>query len=382
MTQLRVGRTVASMGATTAPRRQHAVPRRSLGDRILTRVVNPLVAAVLRSPVHDLVSERLVLLEYTGHWSGRTFALPVSYVQDGEGLTIVSRRRRRWWRNFREPSGVCVTLRGARREGGGVVVPASRADVAALLRRLYAGAGRPIDAARAFDLAAGKVLVHVELHPPHDEPAPLTGRALWRRWTAVVTAGEAAAFALPAMAGALLAAYDPPFAMLAAVVLVAGAAEGAVLGLAQAIALRSALASVSTRSWVRATTAGALVAWMVGLIPFGVEIGDRDPWLLVAAGVPLGLVLLTAMGVLQARVLRGHVERPRRWIAATAAAWAAGLTAFASITSPLWHEGQPVFAVAGIGILGGLVMAATVAAISGLALVRLVPRRRTSAPPA
>lgn len=45
---------------------------------------------------------------------------------------------------------------------------------------------------------------------------------------------------------------------------------------------------------------------------------------------------------------------------------------FTAVTSPLWQEGQPVALIAAIGILGGAVMAATVAAVTGLVLVRLL----------
>lgn len=47
----------------------------------LNRVVNPLVRAPFRSPLHPLLSRRLVLLRVTGRRSGRTFELPVGYVQ-------------------------------------------------------------------------------------------------------------------------------------------------------------------------------------------------------------------------------------------------------------------------------------------------------------
>lgn len=59
---------------------------------------------------------------------------------------------------------------------------------------------------------------------------------------------------------------------------------------------------------------------------------------------------------------------------ANAVAWAAGLVVFAAFTTPLWQPGQPVVLIALIGALGGLVMAATMAAITGSALTRLLNR--------
>ncbi|WP_159928891.1 MULTISPECIES: hypothetical protein [Nocardia] len=75
-------------------------------------------------------------------------------------------------------------------------------------------------------------------------------------------------------------------------------------------------------------------------------------------------------------VLRGYVRGAVRWIAATAAAWLAGLTAFAAFTTPLWQPGQSPALVAVIGVFGGLLMAAAMAAVSGLLLVRLLGKSR------
>ena len=59
---------------------------------------------------------------------------------------------------------------------------------------------------------------------------------------------------------------------------------------------------------------------------------------------------------------------------ASAAAWLLGLLAFASVSTPLWQPGQSMVIVTAVGILGGLVMAAVVAAVTGAALLRLVPQ--------
>ena len=52
--------------------------------------------------------------------------------------------------------------------------------------------------------------------------------------------------------------------------------------------------------------------------------------------------------------------------------WAVGLLVFTAITTPLWAPGQPAALMAAIGVLGGLAMAGTVAALTGWALVRLL----------
>jgi hypothetical protein len=42
------------------------------------------------------------------------------------------------------------------------------------------------------------------------------------------------------------------------------------------------------------------------------------------------------------------------------------------VATPLWHAGQDVVLVAAIGALGGVGMAATMAAVTGWGLVRLL----------
>jgi hypothetical protein len=86
---------------------------------VLNRTVNPLVAAILRSPAHPLLSGHLMLLTVTGRRSKRTFSFPVAYTQDGDRLTVTLDwpERKRWWRNLRTGAPVGVVLRGVRRTG-------------------------------------------------------------------------------------------------------------------------------------------------------------------------------------------------------------------------------------------------------------------------
>jgi F420H(2)-dependent quinone reductase len=81
------------------------------------------VAALLRSPMHRLVSGRLVLLTVTGRRSGKKISLPVAYKQDGERLKIpvLFPQRKLWWRNLRDGAPVTVRLRGVDRAGHGQV---------------------------------------------------------------------------------------------------------------------------------------------------------------------------------------------------------------------------------------------------------------------
>ena len=85
----------------------------------LNRIINPLVRALLRSPLHSLSSKRLVLLRVTGRRTGRTFELPVGYALEGSTLvvTVSAPERKQWWRNICGPTPVTVVLRGRVRKG-------------------------------------------------------------------------------------------------------------------------------------------------------------------------------------------------------------------------------------------------------------------------
>lgn len=368
--------------------RPHAAPpsaapprRRTLGDRLLRRVVNPVVRRLLASPVHDLVGESTVLVRFRGRRTGRELSTPANTVADGDVLTLTSLRRRAWWRNLRGGAAVTVTVGGRPRSGWAEVPDAEPEEIAAVLSSLYDAAGHPIDAERALALADGRVLIRIELEPAGGTPAPLRGRPLWRRWTKTVTIGETLAFSIPAVAGALIAAADLGPLASAPVILAAGLGEGLVLGFSQALVVRRALPAISSRSWIAATALGALIAWAVSLVPTSIGEGLEDlaPGVLAAGGLVLGVIFLLSIGGLQWRVLREQVPRAGWWIAAVAAGWVAALTAFMAIASPLWQEGQALGLIIAIGVGAGLVMALVMAAITGYALMRLTGAATDSA---
>jgi hypothetical protein len=86
---------------------------------VLNRIVNPLVRALLRSPLHPLLSGRLLLLRVTGRRSGRTFEVPVGYLRNDSGLviTVGSPERKQWWRNIDGPAPITLALGGRTRTG-------------------------------------------------------------------------------------------------------------------------------------------------------------------------------------------------------------------------------------------------------------------------
>ena len=69
---------------------------------------------ILRSRAHRLLSARLIVVEYRGRTSGRTFAIPLRYAPlAGDRLVAlaVEPARKLWWRSFAEPRDAVVLLR-------------------------------------------------------------------------------------------------------------------------------------------------------------------------------------------------------------------------------------------------------------------------------
>ncbi len=80
----------------------------------LASPTNPLVIALLRSPLHFVTSKALMLLSWSGRKSGQSFSIPVGYQQDGDTVIVLITKpaEKSWWKNFREPWAAELTMRG------------------------------------------------------------------------------------------------------------------------------------------------------------------------------------------------------------------------------------------------------------------------------
>lgn len=80
----------------------------------LFRRMNGVMRLMLRSPLHRMMSGRLLVITYTGRRTGRRYSTPVAYVPDGDALLLAGGAP--WWRNVAPGSTVTVRLRGRDRE--------------------------------------------------------------------------------------------------------------------------------------------------------------------------------------------------------------------------------------------------------------------------
>jgi len=136
---------------------------------------NPIMKAILRSPLHGLLSGSMMLVTYTGRRTGKTYTMPVNYVEIGDAVLVTSLPERSWWRSLRGGAPVLLHLRGAQVSAVASVLEDEASQSAALLNivqripayRRYLGitldaAGQPQDPAALARAAAQRVIIHVE----------------------------------------------------------------------------------------------------------------------------------------------------------------------------------------------------------------------------
>lgn len=194
-----------------------------------------------------------------------------------------------------------------------------------------------------------------------------------------MVAGESVGFLVPVTGFALAVTFGLDAWAAWAVLVLAGAGEGALLGLGQSIGLRGTRAEVPIGRWVAATAGAASVAWSIGMLPptladLGMPLDFAAPgtWIAVAVG---GLVLLATIPLAQWPVLRAAgVPRAWRWIPLNMGAWSAGLV-FTFLPSPFIDESTPAATLFAWYGLAGVMMALTVAIITGWGLRRMTRGR-------
>jgi deazaflavin-dependent oxidoreductase (nitroreductase family) len=135
-------------------------------ETFLNRVGNPVVRALLRSPLHGLLSRNVMLMTVTGRRSGRRFTLPVQYARRDEAVYVLSWPDRRWWRNLVGGAPVTLRLGGQTVVGAGDVLTGDDAEAAKA-----AFAGTALD--RATRSRSDPVVVKVHDLRTTDEVVPV-----------------------------------------------------------------------------------------------------------------------------------------------------------------------------------------------------------------
>jgi hypothetical protein len=84
------------------------------------KMINPIMKLILRSPLHAVISTRIMIITFRGGLSGRQYSTPVSYFQEGDQVICFTHSP--WWKNIACGAGVDVRIRGEDLRGYAVAV--------------------------------------------------------------------------------------------------------------------------------------------------------------------------------------------------------------------------------------------------------------------
>lgn len=192
---------------------------------------------------------------------------------------------------------------------------------------------------------------------------------LW--WVIWVTLGLALGFIFPSVATlwAVADGRDATGQFMFAVI--GGAVQGGILGFAQAFALRKTAAALPMRRWIGITASGALIAWVVGMIPGTYLKLEATTTASIIVLVAFAFVAIVVMPLAQWLILRGtklgKIGRVWRWIPVTALAWTAGI-GWLLLAAPLVQDGTDLVHLISLYTVAGVLMVMTIAFITGLGM--------------
>ena len=72
---------------------------------------NDFISWVLRSPLHGMLSNSMMLITVTGRKTGRQYTTPVEYFRENGNIFIMTSRNRTWWRNLKDGAEVSLLLK-------------------------------------------------------------------------------------------------------------------------------------------------------------------------------------------------------------------------------------------------------------------------------
>lgn len=165
-----------------------------------------------------------------------------------------------------------------------------------------------------------------------------------------------------------------------ACMLVAGAVEGALLGFLPGSMLARSFPGLSLWRFGGLTTAVAVAAWFLGMIPSTLTTGSAAPAaepslaLVLAASAGAGAVAGALMGTAQWFALKRVVPRAWRWIAASALGWALALP-LDMLAGMLPQPDDPLVRTIAVSAVLGLAAGVLVAVPTGLLLLRMLRER-------
>lgn len=72
---------------------------------------NDVMSWMLRSPLHGILSDGMLLITVTGRKTGKQYTTPVGYYREAGYLWVITSRDRTWWKNLRGGAEVALLLK-------------------------------------------------------------------------------------------------------------------------------------------------------------------------------------------------------------------------------------------------------------------------------
>ncbi|MBJ89838.1 MAG: hypothetical protein CMO98_08260 [Woeseia sp.] len=81
--------------------------------QIFFRMLNPLTRLVLKSPLHRLISSKILVLIFPGRVSGKIYSIPLSYLKSNDKeLFCITDKEYMWWKNLKSCNSIQVLFEG------------------------------------------------------------------------------------------------------------------------------------------------------------------------------------------------------------------------------------------------------------------------------
>ena len=83
------------------------------------RVLNPVMMTVLKSPLHSMISDKIMIVTFNGRKSGKSYSTPVSYYQEDGFVYCFTHAS--WWKNLKGGAKIRLLIR--RKAHNGIATP-------------------------------------------------------------------------------------------------------------------------------------------------------------------------------------------------------------------------------------------------------------------
>lgn len=95
------------------------------------KFMNKVLAFLMRTPLHSIMSQHIMLITFRGRKSGKLFTTPIGYLRQGESVSCFTDHK--WWRNLVEQPEVTLLIRGKRYQGKAEVIHDDKEAIASAL---------------------------------------------------------------------------------------------------------------------------------------------------------------------------------------------------------------------------------------------------------